>query len=258
MEDEQVIRKEAREFYLYQVEMGKSDLPSVHINMIKSRLGDFYSAEDKAIFLDEIETVVKKNLQRHRDNSHNGKPAPECSEDQNRETLLFYIKQELGTLPTIAHQKKETNPEQIRNRVFVSYCHTDKAYLSDIQRHFKPFLKHISFWDDSKIEPGKKWKDEITKAISETKVAIFLVSTDFLGSEFIAAEEIPPLLKAAEDNGATILIVIIKPCLFEDFEDLNAYQAMNPPSRPVSKMDENEKEEFYTNIVRQTKHLLSL
>jgi len=33
---------------------------------------------------------------------------------------------------------------------------------------------------------------------------------------------------------------------------------MNPPNKPVSRMDENEKEELYVNLVRQTKRILEL
>src|SRR5690606_23199047 len=119
------------------------------------------------------------------------------------------------------------------------------------------FKSQIDFWDDSRIQPGQKWKEEIRKAILETKVAILLVSTDFLGSEFISTDELPPLLEAAEKEGAVILIVILKPCLFEEFDELNQFQAMNPPNRPVSKMDENEKEEMFVNIVRQTRKVLN-
>ena len=160
-------------------------------------------------------------------------------------------------MPKVAHQKNVTNPTQERNKFFVSYSHLDNEYLADVQRHFKPFLSHIDFWDDTKILPGQKWKEEIRKAINETKVAILLASTDFLGSDFISTDELPPLLKAAEQNGAVILIVILKPCLFEEFETLNQYQAMNPPSRRVLKMDYSEKEELFVNLVRQTKRILN-
>ncbi|WP_158547995.1 toll/interleukin-1 receptor domain-containing protein [Dyadobacter luteus] len=170
---------------------------------------------------------------------------------------MFYIRQELSILPIVAHQLFKTNPQQGRNKVFVSYSHLDKDFLTDVQRHFKPFLSQIDFWDDTKIQPGQKWKDEIRKAISETKVAILLVSTDFLGSDFISSDELPPLLKAAEQNGAVILIVILKPCLFEEFSELNQYQAINPPSKPLLKMDYMEKEDTLVNLVRQTKRILN-
>lgn len=83
------------------------------------------------------------------------------------------------------------------------------------------------------------------------------MSTDFLGSEFITSDELPPLLNAAEKEGAVILIVILKPCLFEEFPELNQFQAMNPPSKPISRMTEDDKEELLVNLVRQTKRILN-
>jgi hypothetical protein len=255
MQDENIIRQEAKQFFEWHIGGGHND-PIKQFHEIKNRLYDFYSDEFKSIFLDEIQTCVVDLLTEHREKAHNGIPKPDCQYEIGSEKLLFYIRQEIGTLPIVAHQIFKTNPEQKREKVFVSYSHLDKDYLTDLQRHFKPFLNQIDFWDDSKIQPGQKWKDEIRNAINNTKVAILLVSTDFLGSDFIATDELPPLLKAAEENGAVILIVILKPCLFEEFNELNQYQALNPPNRPIIKMDDTEKEELFVNLVRQTKRIL--
>ncbi len=256
MNEEKIIRTEASDFYEYEVGRSSNSNPINDFSEVKSRLRDFYSSENKAIFLDEIEIIAKRKLQEHRDKSHNGEASPTCGLEIDAEKFLFYLRQELNTLPKIAHQKFKTDESIERKKVFVSYSHLDKEFLIDVRRHFKPFLNKIDFWDDSKIKPGQKWKDEIIKAIKETKVAILLISTDFLGSDFIATDEIPPLLELAEKEGAVILIVILKPCLFEEFDDLNQFQAMNSPSNPVSKMGITEREELYVNLVRQTKKIL--
>ncbi len=256
MDNEKIIRDEAKTFAKRYLRIQGMAQPINAFDEVKSRLHDFYSPEAKSIFLDEINQYIVDELQKHRYQSHGGKPGPNCGWENKAEKLLFYIQQEMGTLPVVAHQKNPDSKTRNREKVFVSYSHLDKDYLVEIKRHFKPFLKQIDFWDDSKIQPGQKWKEEIKIAISETKVAILLVSTDFLGSEFIATDELPPLLKAAEEEGAVILIVILKPCLFEEFSDLNEFQAMNPPSMPISKMDMNEKEELYVNLVRQTRRIL--
>ena len=256
MEEESIIRQEAKDFHEKEIE-GSIKVEAIDdFHKLKHRLYDFYSSESKAIFLDEIEKQIVSELKTHREKAQGGLPGINCTHERKPEKLLFYIKQELETLPIIAHQKNESNPSQVRDKVFVSYSHLDKDFLKDIQRHFKPFLNQIDFWDDTKILPGQKWKNEIKKAIDTTKVAILLVSTDFLGSEFIASDELPPLLKAAEENGAVILMVIVKPCLFEECPSLNQYQAMNAPSNPVIKMDYTDKEELFVNLVRQTKRVL--
>ncbi|RXG31867.1 toll/interleukin-1 receptor domain-containing protein [Leeuwenhoekiella marinoflava] len=256
MNEEKIIREEALEYYENSNINNPYAESSDVLRNLKSRLYDFYSSEFKAIFLDELNNLITENLELHRKKAHSGKADPDCQQEKQAERVLFYLKQELGTLPTVVHQRYSNKKEKKRAKVFVSYSHFDKEYLTEIQRHFKPFKNLIDFWDDSKIKPGQKWKEEIKKAIDETKVAILLVSTDFLGSDFISTDELPPLLEAAEKEGAVILTIVLKPCLFEEFDDLNQFQAMNPPSRPVSKMDLNEKEELFVNLVRQTRKIL--
>jgi hypothetical protein len=257
MKDENIIRHEAFDFFTRQLKRSGQIHAVDDMHKIKERLHDFYSPISKSIFLDEIEKLIIKDLQDHRDKAHEGKPGDNCFQEKKPVRLLFYIKQEIGTLPIVAHQKGPIESLSNRNKVFVSYSHLDKEFLKDIQRHFKPFFSHIDFWDDTKILPGQKWKEEIKIAIDQCKVGILLVSTDFLGSDFISTDELPPLLKAADEDGAVVLIVVLKPCFFEEFNNLNQYQALNPPSKPVSTMNYTEKETLYVNLVRQTKRILN-
>lgn len=254
--NERIIRAEAIEYFRAYINYGPRGNPIALFRDLKVRVFDFYEAESKAIFLDEIEKQLSVDLKNHRNSHHNGQPGVDCQYENNAEKLLFYIHQEIDTLPLVARQKNKSNPRQIRNKVFISYSQKDKDFLYDIQRHFKPFSQLIDLWDDTKITPGQRWKEEIKNAIDQTKVAILLVSTDFLGSDFISTDELPPLLKAAEENGAVILILILKPCYFEAFAELNQYQTVNPPSNPIIKMNEADKEELYVNLVRQTKRVL--
>lgn len=251
MKNENIIKTEAA--ICYNRLVGSTD---ERLSQIKIKLEDFYSPEFKSIFLNQIIVEIEADLENHRYQAHDGEAKSDCDYEKEAEALEFYITQELGTLPAIANLKRDQSTEFERNKVFISYSHLDKEYLADIKRHFKPFLKEIDYWDDTKILPGQKWKDEIQKAINGTKVAILLVSTDFLGSDFISSQELPPLLKAAEEDGAYVLVVILKPCLFEEFPEINQYQALNPPNKPVLKMNYDEKEDLWVNLVRQTKRIL--
>src|SRR5271170_5638040 len=101
-----------------------------------------------------------------------------------------------------------------RTKVFVSYSHADEVWLKRLQIHLKPLHRQglVDLWDDTRIAPGQKWKFEIESAINSAAVAILLVSADFLASDFIDKDELPPLLAAAEDKGTMILPLIIGPC----------------------------------------------
>jgi hypothetical protein len=107
----------------------------------------------------------------------------------------------------------------------------------------------IDFWDGTKIMPGSQWREEIRKAIESAKVAVLLVSADFLNSEFIAKNELPPLLAAAKYKSAIILPVIIRPCAFTR-TNLKKFQAVNNPSEPLSKMSKSRREEERRKIAK--------
>lgn len=150
-------------------------------------------------------------------------------------------------------------PTPIRTRVFICYSHRDAKYLERLQVHLHYYDKIgvIDFWDDTKLLPGAKWREEINKALSHAKIAILLVSADFLASRFIAENELPPLLTAAEEEGTIILPVILSSCAFEDTA-LSEFQAVNDPLRPIIKMNKNDREKTWAEVARTVKHKLNL
>ena len=138
-----------------------------------------------------------------------------------------------------------------KKRVCIYYSHKDIKYLLRLQTHFASYGRKnvIDIWDATKISAGAQWREEIENALETTKVAVLLVSADFLASEFIAENELPPLLKAAESGGTIVLPVIISPCVFED-TPLQAFQAINHPSEPLSKLTGSRRDEVWVKLVK--------
>ncbi|MCT4613980.1 MAG: toll/interleukin-1 receptor domain-containing protein [Marinifilaceae bacterium] len=146
---------------------------------------------------------------------------------------------------------KERNGEySMSNKVFVSYSHNDKKFLDRLQVHLKPLVRNgnIDLWDDTKINTGDLWKQEIERSIEQAKVAILLISADFLASDFIVTKELPPLLVAARQRGASILPVIISPCRFEQESQLSQFQAINSPDNAVNQMSHAEQEQLWFKL----------
>jgi hypothetical protein len=141
-------------------------------------------------------------------------------------------------------------PEAQRIQVFVSYAHADKKWLQRLLVHLKPLreLCELEQWDDTRIKPGSKWKQEIRAAVDRASVAILIVSADFLASEFIRTDELPPLLKAAEEEGALILPVIVSPCLFSRMQHLSQFQAVNDPAAPLVMLGVGEQEAAFVRV----------
>src|SRR3954454_4072423 len=132
-----------------------------------------------------------------------------------------------------------------RTKVFISYSHADKEWLDRLKRHLKPLVRegNLDCWDDTHIQPGDDWKQEIQNALDTAQVAVLLISADFFASDFIDENELPPLLDAAKAKGVHILPVILSASRFARNPDLARFQAVNPPNRPLAKMPTAEQED---------------
>lgn len=147
--------------------------------------------------------------------------------------------------PTIGAQAIRRNALP---KIFLSYSHADVRYMKRLELFLKPLENKgiVDVWVDTRIEPGQEWRMEIKKALEAATVAVLLLSQDFIASDFIRTNELPPLLSAAKKRRTVLLMVLISPCTWEDA--LSKYQTINPPSKPLSKMDRTSREQVWKDL----------
>jgi len=169
-------------------------------------------------------------------------------------------------------------PSKARS-VFISYAHADnesddpkKRWLDRFLKFLKPFVRQEDFavCSDRELGIGDDWHMHIQAHLAGAKAAVLLVSPDFLASDYIADNELPPLLKDAADKGVKIFSIVISPCSFartkfkypdprtgpKEFK-LSSLQAANSPSKTLVEMDEGEQNRVFTEVAEQLADLLA-
>jgi tetratricopeptide (TPR) repeat protein len=120
--------------------------------------------------------------------------------------------------------------------VFISYSHKDEKWKNRLHSHLGVLEKvgQITIWDDQKIDTEGKYFDIIKNIIYQAAVAVCLISSDYLSSDFRIKEEIPALFSRREKEGMTIIPVLLRPCLWEVVSWLNKPQMLPRGDKSVS------------------------
>jgi hypothetical protein len=141
----------------------------------------------------------------------------------------------------------------MRDRVFISYSNKDIEWLKLLRKQLKPLEKKgLNVWSDRDIIPGQEWLTEIDKSLDRVKVAVLLVSANFLDSDFIQNQELPRFLKAAERQEITILPVLISACVWEESEIVK-FQSPSDPNQPLEALKGHDLNQNLKDIVIRIK-----
>lgn len=146
-----------------------------------------------------------------------------------------------------------------RTKIFISYSHEDGRWLRRLQRQLAPVVRehNVDLFVDTEIRPGSSWREEIENALESARVAILLISANFLASEFMATVELPRLLSAARDHGTVILPLHVSSSLVQNIPSLWEIQAMNDPEMPIDTLPEGEQERVFRDAALKVQHALA-
>ena len=138
----------------------------------------------------------------------------------------------------------------MRDCVFISYSHADERWLTMLRKQLKPLEdKGLNVWSDKDIIPGQEWPDEIVESLIRAKVAVLLISVNFLNSEFIREQELPRFLEPARLKQLTILPVLVSDCLWDKTE-IGKYQSPINPKLPLNALVGHKRDQALVKIAR--------
>jgi hypothetical protein len=139
----------------------------------------------------------------------------------------------------------------MRKQIFISYSHEDQQWLERLVKALAPYARsgEIEHFDDSGIQPGEDWRHVLDEEMARANVAVLLVSSAFLASDFIARVELPRILERADEDGLTVLWVPVSASAW-DRTPLRTRQAAISPEKPLDQMARAKAEEALVKVAR--------
>ncbi len=102
-------------------------------------------------------------------------------------------------------------------KIFISYAHKDEELKSQFETHLSGLKRQklIDVWTDRQVLIGDKWDEKIKNKLITSDIVIFLISSDFLASEYINEVEINETILRHKNNEVLIAPIFLRPCDFE-------------------------------------------
>ncbi|MCP5518558.1 MAG: toll/interleukin-1 receptor domain-containing protein [Verrucomicrobiales bacterium] len=124
------------------------------------------------------------------------------------------------------------------NSIFISYSHQDEAWKDRLMTHLDPLSGETGFevWEDRRIAAGDDWQGEIEAAMERCRLAVLLVSADFLQSKFIKTREVPALLRRREKDGMRVVPILLGSCVWRRIPWLTPIQIRPKDAVPLASM----------------------
>lgn len=221
-----------------------------------NKLNEWASNNDEDIFNTSILLLSRFNQLKR--NSMNG-IIDDRDAERSRNRIAFSV---LSTLDDISEQEvfiaapvppapnadpaanpANANAPSASKRIFISYAREDRPWVDKLERHLTSLQRRglVSAWDDSRITAGMEWNASIMTELAKADIYVFMISVDFLASDYIYKHEVPAAMKRYEDDKSIRIVpVILRPCDWSQ-ESYGRFQALPDNALPITKWpDEDE------------------
>ena len=115
----------------------------------------------------------------------------------------------------IAKPSQQARTMQIP-KVFISYAHKNEPYKDDVEKILRTLKEQelVETWNDRNIEAGE-WDPQIKAAMESADIFIFVITNDFINSDYISKTEISTAYQRYIDGKSIIVPLIFEVCPWE-------------------------------------------
>lgn len=135
-----------------------------------------------------------------------------------------------GSVFSVNDFKHIVDFEKLPKKLFISYSSKNSEFIKRFVTHLEVLKSSglIEPWYDRMIESGTKWDDSIRAEMRNSDIIIFLISPDFLATDYIMKTEIPLAIEQMKNENSKFFFVQLQPCGWRRTE-LAKYQQTGDP-----------------------------
>jgi hypothetical protein len=139
--------------------------------------------------------------------------------------------------------------------VFISYSHKDEEYRVQLETHLALLKREkvIETWHDRKILASMDWKNEIDTHLESSTVILFLISSDFIASDYCYEIEMQKAIQQHKANVSLIIPIVLRPCDWQSLE-INKLQGLPKDVKPITTW--NNIDEAWLDVVKGLRSLI--
>jgi internalin A len=119
--------------------------------------------------------------------------------------------------------------------LFICYAQANERTVKQLIPSLKVLARrgYVAPWRDTDLVPGEDWDETIKERLAEAKIILFMVSREFLASDYITQQERPLAMKLMGEEKAVVVPVILSPCSHTE-EDFARLENLPRKGKPVS------------------------
>ncbi|WP_298894573.1 COR domain-containing protein [uncultured Psychroserpens sp.] len=215
-------------------------------NKSKSAYLDIYAVnntDDKFIktivdYIDSINQGIKVKKLVPVENSTEYIPLETIYQNEKNNNLVFYYDKKIYRLTEF---KKHLNTPMKMKKIFISYSKQDLRLVNKFIEHLSALKRDgkVSHWYCSELEAGSVWSDEIQKNLMESDIICFMISPNFMKTDYIHEHEIKKAFeRKEEDPSFKIVPIILNFCRWTTTKNnLGSFTGLPYTAKPVMDFD---------------------
>lgn len=151
-----------------------------------------------------------------------------CNVDPNENKLKAYqinkenkLKQ-YKELPFNIYQNFTSRNLRTMKKIFISYSRKDKKFKDDLKTHLKILERYCvaKAWSCEEMKAGE-WDEQIQEELIESDIIVYMVSDNFLASNYIMDKEVNVGIELVKNNpNKKIICVLVRECAWDSWQFL--------------------------------------